>query len=52
MRISAQMDIEEKKKLADYVIDNSGSIEETKRQVKEILERIIVNTHQQRGKTE
>jgi dephospho-CoA kinase len=51
MRISAQMDIEEKKKLADYVIDNSGSIEETKRQVKEILERIIVSMHQQKEKS-
>jgi dephospho-CoA kinase len=51
MRISAQMDIEEKKKLADYVIDNSGSIEETKRQVKEILERIIFSMHQQKEKS-
>jgi dephospho-CoA kinase len=45
------MDIEEKKKLADYVIDNSGSIEETKRQVKEILERIIFSMHQQKEKS-
>lgn len=32
-RLNAQMPIEEKKKLADYVIDNSGSLEETERQV-------------------
>ncbi len=38
--ISAQMPIEEKKKLANYIIDNSGSIEETKRQVKELVEKI------------
>lgn len=32
-RIRAQLSIEEKKKYADYVIDNSGSIENTERQV-------------------
>ena len=32
-RISLQMDIEEKRSLADYVIDNSGTLEETQRQV-------------------
>jgi dephospho-CoA kinase len=32
-RIDAQMDIERKKELADWVIDNSGSLESTKRQV-------------------
>lgn len=32
-RLAAQMDIEEKKRLADYVIDNSGSPENTERQV-------------------
>lgn len=36
-RLSAQMDIEEKKKLADYIIDNSGSIDETREQVKSLL---------------
>ncbi|MBW5449101.1 dephospho-CoA kinase [Cohnella sp. CFH 77786] len=32
-RLAAQMDIEDKKVRADYVIDNSGSLEETERQV-------------------
>jgi len=32
-RISNQMDIEEKRKHADWVIDNSGSLEETKLQL-------------------
>jgi dephospho-CoA kinase len=32
-RLAAQMDIEEKKDRADYVIDNSGNMEETERQV-------------------
>ena len=35
-RIEAQMPAAEKKKLADYVIDNSGSIEETRTQVEAI----------------
>jgi dephospho-CoA kinase len=39
-RIQAQMPIEDKKKRADYVIDNSGDPESTRRQVLEILERI------------
>lgn len=32
-RISLQMDIEQKRILADWVIDNSGSLDETKRQI-------------------
>jgi len=32
-RLDAQMDIEEKRKRADYVIDNSGSLEDTIRQI-------------------
>lgn len=32
-RLSSQMPIEEKKKLADIVIDNSGTIEDTEKQV-------------------
>lgn len=32
-RISLQLDIEQKKELADWVIDNSGTLEETKRQL-------------------
>jgi dephospho-CoA kinase len=34
-RLAAQMPIEEKRKLADAVIDNSGTLEETERQVDE-----------------
>lgn len=32
-RIQSQLSIEEKKSLADYLIDNSGTIQQTKRQV-------------------
>lgn len=32
-RVSLQMDIEEKRKRADWVIDNSGTLEETREQV-------------------
>ena len=33
-RVRAQLSIEEKRRLADHVIDNSGSPEETDRQVR------------------
>lgn len=39
-RIGTQMDIERKKELADWVIDNSGSPEETGRQVDELWRRL------------
>jgi len=32
-----QMDIERKRELADFVIDNSGSLEETEKQVRELM---------------
>ncbi|QYR23288.1 dephospho-CoA kinase [Paenibacillus sp. sptzw28] len=32
-RIDLQMDIEEKKRLADFIIDNSGTLEDTKGQI-------------------
>jgi len=38
-RIRAQLPIEDKKALADVVLDNSGSIEETERQARELFER-------------
>lgn len=41
-RIGAQMPIEDKKKRADYVIDNTGNPESTRRQVLEVLDRIRV----------
>jgi len=35
--ISNQIEIERKKELTDFVIDNSGSLEDTKKQVKDLL---------------
>ncbi len=35
-RIAAQMPLEEKTRLADYVIDNNGTLEDTRKQVKEL----------------
>jgi len=41
MRIESQMPLKEKLKLADYVIYNNGSLEETERQLRNILDTII-----------
>ncbi|SDN56049.1 dephospho-CoA kinase [Alkalicoccus daliensis] len=38
-RISSQMSIEEKRQKADEIIDNSGSIEATEKQVKQLIEK-------------
>lgn len=38
--IDAQMSLEEKRRLADYVIENNGSLEDLERQVQAILEKI------------
>ena len=38
--IDAQMSLEEKRRLADYVIENNGTLEELERQVRSTLERI------------
>lgn len=38
--LASQMPIDEKRGLADYVIDNDGDVEETRRQVGEIWEKI------------
>lgn len=38
--LEAQMSLEEKRKLADYVIDNNGSLEELERQVRAVLQKI------------
>ncbi|MFD0712313.1 dephospho-CoA kinase [Paenibacillus sp. GCM10027626] len=35
MRIDLQMDMEEKKRKADYLIDNSGTLEQTRQQVEQ-----------------
>ncbi len=40
-RLSAQLDIEEKRRRADFVIDNSGTLEETQRQVEVLLEQWV-----------
>jgi dephospho-CoA kinase len=39
-RVDAQMPLDEKRALADHVIDNSGSLEQTERQVRELFERL------------
>lgn len=39
LRVRAQLPIEEKKAMADIVIDNSGSLDETRRQTRELFER-------------
>lgn len=38
--IDAQMSLTEKRRLADYVIENNGSLDELKRQVEAVLEKI------------
>lgn len=43
-RISSQMPSKEKLRHADYIIDNSGSPEHTRRQVKELLEKLRSGT--------
>jgi len=40
-RIDAQIPIDEKRDQADHVIDNSGSVEETERQVAELYEALV-----------
>ncbi|MBN6188025.1 dephospho-CoA kinase [Aneurinibacillus sp. BA2021] len=40
-RIASQLSIEEKKKRADYVINNSGTLTETERQVDELVAELL-----------
>jgi dephospho-CoA kinase len=40
--IDAQMSLEEKRRLADYVIENDGTLEDLDRQVREVLAKIQV----------
>ncbi|MEJ8306959.1 dephospho-CoA kinase [Saccharibacillus sacchari] len=40
-RLNAQLDIEEKKRRADFVIDNSGTLENTQRQVEVLLKQWV-----------
>jgi dephospho-CoA kinase len=39
-RVAAQLPIEEKRRLADHVIDNSGSLADTERQVRELYAKL------------
>lgn len=39
--LTAQMPVDEKKKLADYVLDNNGSLAETRKQVLSLIERLL-----------
>ena len=39
-KINSQMSVEDKKIMADVIIDNSGSLEETFKQVEENLKRL------------
>lgn len=41
LRIASQIPVKEKAARADYVIDNNGDFEDTKRQVKDLLNKII-----------
>jgi dephospho-CoA kinase len=43
-RVDAQMPLDEKRALADFVIDNSGSLAGTERQVREIYARLTDDT--------
>jgi dephospho-CoA kinase len=42
-RLNAQMSIEEKKERADYVIDNRGTLEDTKKQIDALWKKIHVD---------
>jgi dephospho-CoA kinase len=39
-RVSAQLPIDEKRAMADHVIDNSGTLEETREQVRALVARL------------
>jgi dephospho-CoA kinase len=40
-RLAAQLPIDEKRALADHVIDNSGTLDDTERQVRALFERLV-----------
>ena len=44
-RVAAQLPDEEKVKAADYVIDNSGSLENTQNQVNELWKKLKADAH-------
>ena len=39
-RIAAQLSLQEKRKRADVLIDNNGSLEETRQQIREALQKL------------
>lgn len=41
MRMDSQLPLYEKRELSDYIIDNNGSIESTKKQLNDLLEKIL-----------
>ena len=43
-RIAAQMPLDEKRRFATWIIDNGGSLEETKRQVDRVIEELRTRT--------
>lgn len=45
-RMAAQLPDEEKTKVADYVIDNSGSLDETDRQVRQVMSKLAQEAEQ------
>ncbi|MBM3183535.1 MAG: dephospho-CoA kinase, partial [Chloroflexi bacterium] len=40
-RIRSQMSVEDKRRQANYVIDNNGTMEETKRQVQDLYQKLV-----------
>jgi dephospho-CoA kinase len=50
-RMAAQIPDAEKIKVADYVIDNSGSLEKTREQVRQLWEKLHAQATSDRGKT-
>ena len=50
-RMAAQMPAEEKAKVADYRIDNSGSKDDTRGQLRRIYDLILANRHRHRERT-
>lgn len=43
VRLKAQMPIKEKIRMADFAINNSGTLEETEKQVREIYDKLLVD---------
>jgi dephospho-CoA kinase len=50
-RMAAQLPEEEKIRIADYVIDNSGSVDETERQVRAVYSKLAEESAKNGGRT-